>query len=129
MLHAEQMAAFDAILEAAQTWGLEVTVLLYPRMPVTITEKAERTTLATFSAAIAERATAEGARFVDFTTRSPLTDAHFAADFDHVTPEGNALFARWALDGDLSFLVDREGLTAESQDDVSPQHEREVMTP
>lgn len=105
MLDHEQMRAFDAMLDTAEAWGLEVTVLLYPRMPVTITEKAERATLARFSEAIERRIAARDIRLVDFTTGSPLTDAYFAADFDHITPAGNTIFARWALAGELSFLA------------------------
>lgn len=107
MLEHEQMQAFEEILDIALGWDLEVTVLLYPRMPATITETAERTTLARFADEIERRTDARGVRLVDFTTRTPLTDEHFAADFDHVTPDGNAMFAKWALDGELSFLLER----------------------
>jgi hypothetical protein len=104
MLDPHEMAAFDDILATVKSWGLEPTVVLYPRMPGTVTDRGRATTLATFSRAIAERPSMQGVRLVDYTTSSPLTDAHYSRDFDHVTREGNELFSRWALDGELAFL-------------------------
>lgn len=106
MLDPQEMEAFDQILAWAKARGLDVTVLLYPRMPGTLTDLSKRTTLAEFSRAIAARPSMAGVRFVDFTTSSPLEDVHYSRDFDHVTREGNELFSDWALDGELSFLVE-----------------------
>lgn len=100
----EQIEALHRMLDAAEARGLEVTLLLYPRMPLTITEQAKATTLARYASLIADIAARRGAHFVDWSTSSPLTDAHFSRDFDHVTPEGNRLLATWGLDGDLAFL-------------------------
>lgn len=98
--------ALEAMLERAAALGVEVTILLYPRMPVTLTEAAQGPdgTLSVFAQRMAELARAHGARLVDVTTGSPLRDEHFARDFDHVTAEGNALLAPWLLDHGLEFL-------------------------
>lgn len=106
-----QMAAFSRILDSLQAHKIEVTLLLYPRKPATLTEHAKETTLAHWARIVQDTAAAHGARFIDFTSTSPLTDADFAADFDHVTPTGNAMFSRWALAGSFAFLLDRSGTT------------------
>jgi hypothetical protein len=106
MLEEEQMAALDAILEPGREWGMEVTVLLYPRMPVTITPHSRVNTLQRFSDEIGWRVANRGGRFVDMTVDTPLGDEHFEADFDHVTAEGNLLFSNSALDDELAFLLE-----------------------
>lgn len=102
----QQMAAFGRMLDSLAAHRLDVTVVLYPRKPATITERARATTLARWAAIAADTAAAHGARFLDLTTSTPLTDEDFARDFDHVTPAGNATFSRWALDGPLAFLAE-----------------------
>ena len=99
-----EMRALDGMLDTLAARGIEVTVLLYPRMPVTLTSMAQTTTLPRFAAMIRARTAARGMRLVDLTSTSPLTDADFGGDFDHVLPEGNARFSGWALNGPLSFL-------------------------
>lgn len=100
-----QMAALEGMIDAFQARGLEVTVLLYPRMPGTLTEQAKRTTLASFADRMRALAARKGFRLVDASTDNPLTDAHFEVDFDHITREGNEILARHWLDGALSFLL------------------------
>ena len=64
-----------------------MTIILYPRKPGTAS-LALSTTLATVADEV--RKVAEPYRgMVDMTSRSPLMDADFADDFDHVTREGN----------------------------------------
>ncbi len=101
-----QMASLDSILEIARARQLETTVVLFPRKPATLTSKAKATTLATFAAQVRAAAKRTGASVIDLTDRSPLTDADFMDDFDHVSPEGNRKFANWVLDHDLKFLLD-----------------------
>jgi hypothetical protein len=43
-------------------------------------------------------------RVIDMTTTSPLRDADFAEDFDHVRAPANGRFASWALEGGLRWL-------------------------
>jgi hypothetical protein len=100
-----QVAALDGMLEEFGRRGLQVTILLYPRKPGTLTDKAKATTLPRFAALMAERAASHGARLIDMTSTSPLRDEEFAEDFDHVTGAGNHRFAAWALDGELAWMA------------------------
>ncbi len=101
-----ELAAFDAMLDTLQARGVEVTVLLYPRMPVTLSATAKATTLPAFAALVRARTEPRGIRLVDLTSTSPLTDDEFGDDFDHVLPAGNARFTGWALRGPLAFLLE-----------------------
>jgi hypothetical protein len=100
-----EMGALDEMLDTLLGRGLEVTVVLYPRMPVTLTAQAKGTTLPSFAASVRALVEPRGVRVVDLTTGTPLTDDDFSDDFDHVLPMGNARFTGWALDGPLAFLV------------------------
>lgn len=100
-----QMASLRSILEIARARQWETTVVLFPRKPATLTPKAKATTLATFAGQVRAIAEPLGASVIDLTYRSPLTDADFMEDFDHVSPEGNRKFARWVLDHDLKFFL------------------------
>lgn len=102
---ASEMAAFQRIVEYFQGRGVEVTVVLYPRMPVTLTEKAKATTLRAFSEKAAALARSLGVRVVDLTLDHPLTDDDFEPDFDHITADGNRKFGAWAIEGPLAFLA------------------------
>jgi len=102
-----QMAALRDILGRARARQWETTVILFPRKPATLTEIAKSTTLAQFAKQVRAMAEPLGATVIDLTYRSPLTDADFMEDFDHVTNEGNVKFARWVLDHDLKFLLAR----------------------
>ena len=100
-----EVAALRRIVEIARARGLEVTVLLYPLKPATVDETGRTRTLQPFAARMQALSAELGARFVDCTSGSPLTDADFANDFDHVLAKGNDTWCRWALDGVLSFLL------------------------
>ena len=105
ILDPEQLAALEAILDFGEEWGMEITIVLYPRMPVTMTDEGREGTLMPFVREITERADRRGIPVIDFVESSPLRDEHFESDFDHVTRKGNELFAEWALEGDLAFLL------------------------
>ncbi len=100
-----QMQSLRNILTSFQARGIDVTIILYPRKPGTISPLALSTTLSTFADEVRRIAEPYGAAVVDMTTTSPLTDADFADDFDHVTREGNEKYTDWALAGALSWLV------------------------
>lgn len=100
-----EMAALDHLLDFASQRGLDATIVLFPRKPGTLTERAKETTLRLFHDQVVAVARPRGVRVVDLTSSTPLTDDDFMEDFDHVNPEGNAKFAKWALDGPLSFLL------------------------
>ena len=100
-----QMAAFDRILEDLRQRGLEVTVLLYPRMPATLSETARQTTVKRFSDRMEVLARERGFRLADASTFPLITDDDFEDDFDHITADGNRKFTAWALDNGFSFLM------------------------
>ena len=100
-----QMASLRDTLGLARSRQWETTVILFPRKPATLTETAKSTTLAVFARQVRAMAEPLGATVIDLTYRSPLTDADFMDDFDHVTEEGNVKFAHWVLDHDLKFLL------------------------
>lgn len=102
---ADQVFAYKHIIRYLKAQGLDVTVMIFVRKPGTLTQKALGTTIAEYSADMRELAREEGVRLIDVTTRAPLTDADFMADFDHVNANGNRKLAAWLLDGDLSFLA------------------------
>jgi hypothetical protein len=101
----DQMQALTDIADYVQKQrGLEMTILLFPRKPVTLTTKARATTLPQFAYIIHEFAAQRGIRVVDLTSTSPMGDDDFMEDFDHINAAGNEKFAAWALDHDLGFL-------------------------
>jgi hypothetical protein len=102
----DQAAALRRILDWAAGERLHTTIVLFPRKPATITPAARATTLARYAAQMREAAAPTGADVVDLTTGSPVTDADFMADFDHVSAEGNRKFAGWLLQHALADLVE-----------------------
>lgn len=100
-----QRGALDAILTELTARGLDVTLVLSPSMPVTVTELAKRTTMAEFAdwaRALAER---HGVRFLDLATSTPLEDRDWEHDLDHLTASGAQRFSDWMLDGPLADWV------------------------
>jgi len=102
----DQVAAFDRIVDLVRGRGLRLGVILYPRMPGTLTGKARQGTLAVFTRRLHERCAALGIPFWDHTTDAPVTDEDFAEDFDHILPEGNRRLAQFLLQGSLRWLWD-----------------------
>lgn len=100
-----QMQALNWIADYAATRGWEMTILLWPRKPLTMSDKARATTLPAFAQLMRNFAAPRRIRVIDLTTSSPIGDDDFMEDFDHFNPAGNAKFAPWALDHDLSFLA------------------------
>jgi hypothetical protein len=103
--HPAEMKALEQILDFSLHRGLDTTVVLFPRKPSTLTIKAKETTLLRFHDCVEALTAPRNVRLLDFTDSSPLQDADFMADFDHVSAGGNAKFAAWALGGPLSFLT------------------------
>ena len=102
----EQKAAFERILDFSISRGLETIVVLFPRMPSTLTDFGKQTTLISFRKMVEELAVPRNVKVIDLTWKTPLKDTDFMDDFDHVTASGNLKFAAWALENDLSFLLD-----------------------
>jgi hypothetical protein len=101
----DEMAALHQILDYMQDRGVQVRIVLYPRKPNTLTEKAKETTLRRFSETMMAIGKERGIPIHDWTTTSPLTDGDFMSDFDHVTKDANVKLARWMLDGEMSDLA------------------------
>jgi hypothetical protein len=97
ILDQEQVAALRSLLSWARARGMRTTILLYPRKPATLTLRAREATLAPFSRAVRELAGEFGAEFQDDTEVSVLLDAHFEPDFDHLTRDGHAVYAKHLL--------------------------------
>lgn len=100
-----ERAALGRILDYFAGRKVEVTLVLFPRMPVTLTDRARETTIRRFAVEMQVLTRARGLRLVDLTYGTPLGDSDFMSDFDHVTAEGNAKLATWALAGPLSDLL------------------------
>ncbi|MET0660104.1 MAG: hypothetical protein ABW110_18335 [Steroidobacteraceae bacterium] len=98
-----EIDALRDVLNYVNARGYETTILLFPRKPAVITERAKKTTLLKFANMVREIAGPD-VRVIDLTTKTPLKDEDFMEDFDHVNAEGNRKFATWVLDHDLSFL-------------------------
>lgn len=96
------------MIEYLQGRGVEVVIVNFPLDPAIITETARKTTLAryaAFSASLDQQLKLHApVRVVDLTEKTPLQDADFQPDLDHVTTQSNVKFAAWALQHDLSFL-------------------------
>ncbi|MEZ5739746.1 MAG: hypothetical protein R3E68_10020 [Burkholderiaceae bacterium] len=101
-----QMAALVDLLDFAQARRLDTTIVLFPRKPATVTDKAWRTTFAQFHHKVEKIALSRGVRLLDLSRSTPLLDEDFMQDFDHVNAQGNRKFARWALANDLKFLLE-----------------------
>jgi hypothetical protein len=103
---ADQLAAYRHVLDYAKARGLDITIVIFAKKPLTLTPKAVNGTLAHFAAGMRRIADEYGARLIDITMRSPLTDEDFMADFDHVNASGNEKLASWLLDHDFAFLAE-----------------------
>lgn len=102
-----ELAALGRIADWATARGLALTVIAFPLVPEIVSDVARRTTLARYSATGEAMARRHSFRFLDLTLSSPMTRADFAADFDHVTHDGNRKLAEWLLAHDLRALVER----------------------
>lgn len=100
-----QMKALHRMLKLFRKKGFTVTILLYPRMPGTLTAKSKRTTLALYASRMKKICKAYHCKVIDLSYNTPVQDKHFAADFDHMTHEGNRLFTTWSLRGPLRYLL------------------------
>jgi hypothetical protein len=100
-----ELAALRDVASFCRERGLELVVILHPRMPSTLTAKAKATTLARYTQEMTALSEELGFRLIDLTTKTPLDDGDFMADFDHVTRAGSEKLADWGFSGDLSLLL------------------------
>ncbi len=101
----EHMAAYCRMLDYFLQRQIQVTVVLYPRMPGTLSPTGSRVTIDAFTDLLQQACGDQPIRLIDMTYTSPLEDRDFAEDFDHVKGGGNRKFTAWALDGPLKFLL------------------------
>lgn len=105
--HKGEMEAADRIVEWGKGRGLDTTVMLYPMMPITMTEDTIEHVQKPFEAMMAEFAKKHNVRFIDATfDNGGLTDQNFQPDFDHLTPTTHVSFSEWLLADQLKFLVE-----------------------
>ncbi len=104
-LHPEELAAAERILAWGQDRGYDVTLMLYPMMPVTVDDDDREHVQKPFQEAMRALAEKRGVRFVDATFVHNVKNEDFL-DFDHLSPEAHARFSEWLLEGELSFLAE-----------------------
>lgn len=102
----QELAAAERILKYFQDNGYDVTLMLYPMMPITVTEFSRQNVQIPFQAKMKELAAKMNIRFIDTTFDHNVEDADFQQDFDHLNPAGHIKFGNWLLDGQLSFLLE-----------------------
>jgi hypothetical protein len=103
------------ILDYLREKRIAVTVVLFPLVQEALTDAAKETTLRRYVRSLEEIERDRPFRMVDMTLRAPLSVEDFEPDLDHVTRSGNAKFAEWALDNDLSFLLKPRTAAADSR--------------
>jgi hypothetical protein len=96
---------YQQFIDFAHSRGLELTFVLFPKFPETITPLAHQTTIASYRKLIDTVTHGKKVRVVDLFFSVPLDHRHFEADLDHLDQAGNRLFTDWTLSNDLAFLL------------------------
>lgn len=109
-----EINALEQIVAYFRSRAIEVTIVLYPKMPITLTNTGVENTLKPFSKRMQEFAAKQNIRLLDWTLESPLRNEDWEVDFDHLTPEGDQKLAEWALAGDLAFLLEVSGKSGDN---------------
>ncbi len=99
------MQALDRFVAFAKQHELDLTIVLFPLKPDTITAVGLKKTIEPFTEHLFEYGENNDVRILDMTL-SLLDDNDFMLDLDHVNPPGNIKWAKAALDGEMSFLLD-----------------------
>lgn len=99
------MEAMDTFVEWTKENQLDLTLVLFPLKPATITDAGLKDTIIPFSEAIAAYGYKHNVRVVDL-TRGIIKDENFMLDFDHLTPAGNEMLTERTLYNDLKFLLE-----------------------
>ncbi len=100
----QDMRALDRFIQYATQHQLDLTVVLFPLKPDTITERGLTDTITTFTQHMHTYATEHNFRVVDMTL-DIVSDADFMLDLDHVTADGNVRWSQLALANELNFLL------------------------
>lgn len=99
-----ETAKFEGLVDRLQRRGLEVTVIAFPLMAELLTDEAHRTTIARYTALLADLRTRKGVRTVDHTSAAPLTYDDFEIDCDHLVLAAREKYVDWALENGVGFL-------------------------
>lgn len=100
----EERARLEGLVDLMQARGLDVTIVAFPQMGDLLTDEARRTTIATYSAYMADLRARKGVRTVEHTTTHPLVYDDFEIDCDHLVPAAREKYVDWALENGLGFL-------------------------
>jgi hypothetical protein len=101
----DRAALYKGIITFAQERNLELTLILFPKLPETITPKAMSTTVNDYREQLRKVTSGSNVRIVDLFFAVPLQPSHFEADLDHLNGAGTQLFIDWTLTHDLAFLL------------------------
>ncbi len=99
------MAAMDRFVKFTKTHNLDLTIVLFPLKPDTVTEKGRENTIRPFANQMMEYGNENDVRVVDMTL-GILNDQEFMLDLDHVNPAGNIKWSKYGLENDFNFLID-----------------------
>ncbi|MEM7256403.1 MAG: hypothetical protein AAF404_03340 [Pseudomonadota bacterium] len=102
-LSAMDMQAMDRFVEFTKQHQLDLTIVLFPLKPDTITETGLKDTIQPFARHMLAYGESNQVRVVDMTL-GLLEDTDFMLDLDHVNAEGNVKWAEYALNNDFAFL-------------------------
>lgn len=99
------MQAMERFVAFTKQHHLDLTIVLFPLKPATITEAGLRDTIQPFASAIQAYGKDNDVRVLDMTL-GILDDQEFMLDFDHVNPSGNIKWSNYSLDNDMKFLLE-----------------------
>lgn len=97
------MLAMDRFVAFAKDKGLDLTIVLFPLKPDTITDIGLKNTIEPFARHMMAYGQAKEVRVLDMTL-GLLEDTDFMLDLDHVTAQGNRKWAEYVLEHDFAFL-------------------------
>ena len=104
----------DRFVDFTSTYDLDLTIVLFPLKPDTITETGLNDTIRPFARAMQSYGIDKGVRVIDMTL-GLLDDSDFMLDLDHVNARGNMVWAEHSLDHEFAFLRDVSAATGASQ--------------
>ncbi|MCK6570731.1 hypothetical protein L6V77_06395 [Myxococcota bacterium] len=99
-----EQAKLEGLVNRLQRRGLAVTVVAFPQMSELLTDEARRTTIARYSALLADLRARKGIRTVEHTLTAPLVYDDFEIDCDHLVPAAREKYVDWALENGVGFL-------------------------
>ena len=95
----------DRFVDFTKDHNLDLSIVLFPLKPDTVTEAGLNKTILPFTRAIEAYGQDKAVRIIDMTL-GLLVDEDFMLDLDHVNFEGNIKWTTHALNNELAFLID-----------------------